>query len=133
MKKVILSVLALAAFGGCATYDYYEGGVRYTQDGRDCIYYSGEFGNRFSLSVRELDSSKRIVYRNTRCEDLYARDMMGQAPRQDRQILVPAAQVSYAPVSAPCTSCAAVSTCNTCAHSQPQPISSRKYVIVPAM
>ena len=121
MKKAFVSVVAVAALAGCA-YDYYEGGVRYTQDGNDCIYYAGEFGNHFNSEIRGLDTSKRIVYRNTRCEDLYARDMFGQAARADRQILVPAAeQVSVAP------SCGCKNAC-----SMPQPIVRHKYVIVPA-
>ena len=122
MKKALVSVIAAAALAGCA-YDYYEGGVRYTQDGYDCIYYAGEYGRHFSNNIRQLDTSKRIVYRNTRCEDLYARDMFGQAPRHDRQILAPAAEQVVTPVS----SCGCNKGC-----AQPQPISRNKYVIVPA-
>ena len=104
MKKVLVSVIALTSLAGCgAYYDYYKGGVRYTQDGPDCIY------------------------RNTRCEDLYAIDNFGQEPRHDRQILAPAAQVT------PCDSCARVEkvSCNSCA--QAQPVLKRRYIIVPAM
>lgn len=120
MKKILVSVIALTALAGCASYyDYYKGGVRYTQDGEDCIYYAGEYGSRYSADIRTLDNSKRIVYRNTRCEDLYARDNFGAAPRRDRQVLAPAAE------PATCNSCG----CKSCA----QPVVRRKYVIVPAM
>ena len=124
MKKV-LSVIALAALAGCTSYDYYEGGVRYTQDGPDCIYTSGEYGSRFSNDIKDLSGSKRVVYRNTICADLYARDNFNQAPRADRVVLTPAA----APVSA-CTSCAPVhvhkADCGCAGHRS-------KYVFVPAM
>ena len=45
LKKILMSVIALTSLVGCgAYYDYYKGGVRYTQDGDDCIYYAGEYG-----------------------------------------------------------------------------------------
>ena len=118
MKKV-LSVIALALVAGCTSYDYYEGGVRYTQDGPDCIYTSGEYGTRFSGDIKDLSGSKRVVYRNTICADLYARDNFNQAPRADRVILTPV-------VSAP------VATCDACAYAQPKPIYNSRYVFVPA-
>ena len=128
MKKVLVSVIALTSLAGCgAYYDYYKGGVRYTQDGPDCIYYAGEHGRNYSYYVGGLDTGKKIVYRNTRCEDLYAIDNFGQESRHDRQILAPAAQVT------PCDSCARVEkvSCNSCA--QAQPVLKRRYIIVPAM
>ena len=128
MKKILVSVIALTSLVGCgAYYDYYKGGVRYTQDGRDCVYYVGERGRDFSDAVDGVDSRKKIVYRNTRCEDLYAIDNFGQEPRHDREILVPAAQ------EVPCNSCAQVEkvSCNSCAKAQP--VLKRRYVIVPAM
>ena len=97
MKKV-LSLAALVALAACGTYyDYYKGGVRYTQDGDDCIYYSGEFARHYSYDVSAADLDKKIVYRNTRCADLYARDTMGQEPRHERRVLTPATvtEVSY--------------------------------------
>lgn len=119
MKKVLVSMIALAGLAGCASYyDYYRGDIRYTQDGEDCIYYAGEQGNRFNSEIRSLTTGKKIVYRNTRCADLYNRDMMGQAPRADRVIMAPAARdVVY---SAP--------RCNVC-----QANAGRKYVLVSAM
>ncbi len=103
MKK-FLALIALVALAGCASYyDYYKGGVRYTQDGEDCIYYSGEFARHYSREVNAADLDKKIVYRNTRCADLYARDIAGQEVRQERRVLTPAAEVSYVeePVVAP--------------------------------
>lgn len=118
MKKVLVSVIALVALAGCGDYyDYYKGGIRYTQDGEDCIYYAAENGYRYSSDIRSIDGNKKIVYRNTRCADLYARDNFGMAPRADRQILAPAAKTVT-------TTCG----CNTCG--MPQPISRRKYIVV---
>lgn len=95
MKKVFVSAITLATLVGCGgSYDYYEGGVRYTQDGQDCVYYAGEHGSNFSRYVDGLDNDKKIVYRNTRCEDLYARDMFGQDIHQEHKILVPTTQES---------------------------------------
>ena len=120
MKKVLVSVFALAALAGCASYyDYYKGDVLYIQDGEDCIYYVGEQGNYFSGDIRSLHTGKKIVYRNTRCADLYNRDMAGQAPRADRVVIAPAAQYVAAP------SCG----CNKCAAN----VVRKKYVFVPAM
>lgn len=120
MKKVLVSVFALAALAGCASYyDYYKGDVRYTQDGADCIYYTGEAGSRFNNDVRSLNAGKRIVYRNTQCADLYARDTMGMAPRTDRVVIAPSAEYVAAP------SCG----CNACNGQSVR----RKYVFVPAM
>ncbi len=126
MKKVLIPVVALAALAGCGGYyDYYKGGVRYTQDGQDCIYYAGEHGRNFSQYVGGVDNDKKIVYRNTRCEDLYARDTFGQERRQERKILVPAAQ------EVSCNLCGAnvekVSCgCKTCG----QAVLKRRYVIM---
>lgn len=121
MKKILVSVIALTSLVGCgAYYDYYKGGVRYTQDGRDCVYYVGERGRDFSDAVDGVDSRKKIVYRNTRCEDLYARDTFGTAPREPRQVLAPAAE------KAQCKSCNA--KCDKCT----QPMLVRRYIISPA-
>lgn len=123
MKKVLVSVFVLAALAGCASYyDYYKGDVRYIQDGEDCIYYVGEQGNHFSSEIRNLHTGKKIVYRNTRCADLYNRDMAGVAPRADRVVIAPVAPVAQY-VAAP--SCG----CNKCGTN----IVRKKYVFVPAM
>ena len=101
MKK-IMSLVVLVALAACSNYyDYYKGGVRYTQDGDDCIYYADEYANRFSGSISGLDGSNRIVYRNTRCADLFAMDNPMRVERNDRQVLVPAAK----PVEAPKCGC----------------------------
>lgn len=131
MKKVILSMIAVAALAGCASYDYYEGGIRYTQDGADCIYYAGEYGTRFSNQIRDFDRNKRIVYRNTRCEDLYARDTAGMAVRNERHVLAPAAVQPV--VATTCNACNAQVQKTSCGCNNAQPIVGRKYVFVPAM
>lgn len=112
MKKMLFSVVALAALAGCA-YDYYNGGVRYVQDGEDCIYSYGEYGSRYNGDIRSVDTDKRIVYRNTSCADLFARDNGGVVPAPKRAVLTRAAQ----PAGCGCDKCA----------------KSSHYVIVPAM
>ena len=129
MKKVLVSAIALTSLVGCgAYYDYYKGDVKYTQDGPDCIYYVGEHVRNYSRYVGGLDSGKKIVYRNTRCEDLYAIDNFGQEPRHDRQILTPAARV------VPCDSCGVEQvSCDSCSCGKSQPVLKRRYIIMPAM
>ena len=78
----------------------------------------GEQGKHFTNSIYDMNIGKRIVYRNTRCADLYARDNIGQAPRRERQIIVSAArEVAVAPTCG----------CKMCG----QPVLKRRYVIVP--
>lgn len=90
MKKTLFALFGLAALTGCsAYYDYYKGGIRYTQDGEDCVFYSAERGRHYSDDIRSLDTDKKIVYRNTMCRDLYARDNIGTATRTERQVLTP--------------------------------------------
>ncbi len=133
MKKVLVSIFGLTVLAGCATYDYYEGGVKYVQDGTDCIYYSGEQGRRFSNDIYSMDNGKKVVYRNTLCATLYNQDNLGQAPRRDRQVLAPAA------VQTPCgcNSCgqpaveAPVFGCKTC--NAAAPVVTRKYYVVSGM
>ena len=115
MKKILISMIGLMVLAGCA-YDYYAGGVKYVQDGEDCIYYSGEYGRRYSSDISSLDADKRIVYRNTRCADLFASDNAGRVTAPARQVL------SRATVSSSCDTC-----CAGC-----KPVSTRKYVLVPA-
>ena len=134
MKK-IFALVALVALAACSSYyDYYKGGVRYTQDGEDCIYSSGEYARHYSRDVNAADLGKKIVYRNTRCADLYARDMAGQEPRNERRVLTPAANVSYVePVMAPRQivvnpAPVAQKPCNCC-----KKAASKQYVIVSGM
>lgn len=96
MNKILISVLTLVALAGCAgRYDYYTGDVRYVQDGADCVYYIDETGNDYSSDIRHLDIEKKIVYRNTMCRDLYARDTFDTAAtRRDRRTVIPAADES---------------------------------------
>ena len=132
MKK-IMSLVAMIALAACSNYyDYYKGGVRYTQDGEDCVYYSDEYARHYSRDVDSGDIDKKIVYRNTRCADLDARDMAGQDARNERRVLTPVANVSYAePVAAPrqiVVKPVATQTCDWC-----QKRSSKQYVIVSGM
>lgn len=92
MKKLLISMAAATVFAGCTYYDYYKGGVRYTQDGKDCVYYADEYARHYSDSVRGLDGSSRVVYKNTRCEDLFASDNPARLERNDRKALVPVAK-----------------------------------------
>lgn len=95
--KNILAFAAIVALAACSgSYDYYKGGVRYVQDGNNCIYSSGESAHNYANNVSSADIGKKIVYRNTNCADLYAGDTAGQEPRNERRVLTPAAEVSYA-------------------------------------
>ena len=87
MKKNLFVLFGLVVLAGCSSYDYYKGDVRYVQDGEDCIFMSTEAGRRYSSDIRELDTDKEIVYRNTMCRDLYLNDVAGQAQRTERQVL----------------------------------------------
>ena len=101
MKKFLFALTGLAILTGCSTYyDYYKGGVRYTQDGDDCIFYAAERGRHYSDDIRTLDLDKKIVYENTMCRDLYVRDNAGQISHNARQILSPAN-----PTKKPCAKC----------------------------
>ncbi len=102
MKKVLVSVIVLAALAGCAR-DYYRGGVRYVQDGDDCIFYAGEYGSHYTNDIRSLNTDKRVVYRDTSCADLFARDNGGIAPRPTRAVLT---RASVTPSSCGCNGCA---------------------------
>ena len=104
MKKILASVFAVTVLAGCTYYDYYKGGVRYTQDGEDCVYYMDEYARHYSEGIRGIDSDKRIVYRNTRCADLFARDNAGRMERKDRKILAPVAAETAAPACTKCNS-----------------------------
>ena len=119
MKKVVLSVLGLTLLAGCSGYEYYETNVRYYQDGEDCIYYYDEDGEKFSKEIRSLRDDKKIVYRNTRCEDLYNDDTFG-AERNDRKAVVPVFVEEK-----PATKCG----CNKCAKKQ---VLKNRYIIVPS-
>jgi hypothetical protein len=119
MNKVLLSVLGLTLIAGCSGYDYYKTNLRYRQDGKDCIYYYNEKGNKFSEEIRSLKDAKKIVYRNTRCEDLYNDDTFG-FERNDRKAVVP---VFTEEKSAPKCGCA------TCGKKRTL---KNRYIIVPS-
>jgi len=121
MKKAVLSVFGLALIAGCSGYDYYKTNVRYYQDGEDCVYYYGEKGKKFNEDIRSLKDAKKIVYRNTQCEDLYMEDTFGYAERNDRKAIVPVF-VEPKPMAPKCG-------CNKCGKKQ---VLKNKYVVVPA-
>jgi hypothetical protein len=139
MKKVILSLLGLTLLAGCSGYDYYKTNVRYRQNGRDCIYYYTEKGQKFNEDIRSLKDAKQIVYRNVRCQDLYMDDTFGYADREDRRVIVPAfvAEAHQGPMMEqqqpmpvmqpvmPVQKCG----CNKCGKKQ---VLKNRYVIVPA-
>lgn len=89
MKKTLIALFGFVLAAGCSSYEYYRGDVRYVQDGTDCVFTSVEQGDHYSADIRTLDIDKEIVYRHTKCRDLYFRDNMHQAARTERQILKP--------------------------------------------
>ena len=120
MKKALLTVLGLGLLAACTGYDYYKTDVRYYQDGEDCIYYSNERGKRFDYDVRALRDGKRIVYRNTRCSDLYQKDTFGYSERNDRRAIVPAVEEEKVAPSCGCSKCGK------------KTFLKNKYIIIPA-
>ena len=120
MNKFVLSMLGLTLIAGCSGYDYYKTDLRYRQDGKDCIYYYNEKGDKFNNEIRSLKDAKKIVYRNTRCEDLYNGDTFG-FERNDRKAIIPVFNEEK-PVeqNCGCVSCGKKRTLNT------------RYIIVPS-
>lgn len=111
MKQLLIAMFGVMMLTGCTTYyDYYKGGVRYTQDGDDCVFRAVEHGRRYSEDVKTLDLDKRVVYKNTKCRDLYRDDNMGQVARTERVMLTPV-------VKKECSSC-------------PKKCTKKKYVFV---
>lgn len=119
MKKAILSMLGLTVLAGCSGYDYYKTSVDYYQDGEDCIYYFNEKGKKFDEEIRKLRDDKKIVYRNTRCSDLYMSDTFS-AERNDRKAIVPVFTEEQ-----PAPKCG----CSKCGKKK---VLKNRYVIVPA-
>lgn len=81
MKKMILLCFGVVALAGCYSsdnagkvYDYYKSNVKYHQSGSDCIYYINEHGRHFNKEDNSLRNAKRVVYPNTQCSDLYAKN-----------------------------------------------------------
>ncbi len=118
MQKILSFLIVAGLITGCSYYDYYKGGVRYVQRGDNCVYYSEESSEeQFSEKVEEFDDENRIVYKNTRCEDLFARDNAGRMDHNKRHVLVPAtvanrkskpvAKPAVKPVEKPCCDCTA--------------------------
>ena len=109
--KAILGICAAAALTGCCTYDYYKGGVKYTQSGPDCVYQFQEDGGMFSRYEKQYKENKKVVYRDTSCAKLYANDSSSFTKAPERRVYVNAPE----------------SACGRSACGQ----SSRKFVIVP--
>ncbi len=102
MRKILSFMVVAVVFAGCSYYDYYKGGVRYVQRGDNCVYYSEQSSEeQFSEKVEEFDDENRIVYKNTRCEDLFTRDNAGRMDLNDRHVLVPAKVANRKPKPAP--------------------------------
>ena len=101
MKKLLMSVIAIGTLAGCSSYDYYKGDVRYVQDGDDCVYYTTEYARDYSDRIRGIDGTDRVVYKNTKCSELFARDNAGRTPRNNRVVIAP---VAAEPVAA-CPRC----------------------------
>ncbi|MCL2331000.1 MAG: hypothetical protein FWC61_00455 [Proteobacteria bacterium] len=82
MKKSIFITCgaALSLAGCCCANEYYNGNINYTQRGPDCVYAANQDGGRFTDSFgtsRSMRDAKTIVYRNTSCATIYARDASG--------------------------------------------------------
>ena len=120
MNKFVLSILGLTLIAGCSGYDYYKTDLRYRQDGKDCVYYYNEKGDKFNNEIRSLKDAKKIVYRNTKCEDLYNGDTFG-FERNDRKAIIPVFNEEK-PVeqTCGCASCGKKRTLN------------KRYIIVPS-
>lgn len=95
MKKILFALVGLTLLAGCSTYyDYYKSGIRYTQDGDDCVFYAAERGRHYSKDIRSLDMDKKIIYENTMCQDLYLRDNIDIKTHTERHVLKPVANKS---------------------------------------
>lgn len=119
MKKVILSMLGLGLIAGCSGYDYYKTDLRYRQEGKDCVYYFNEKGDKFNEEIRSLKDAKKVVYRNTQCSDLYNDDTFG-FERNDRKAIVPVYTEEKTVSKCGCTKCGKKRTLKN------------RYVIVPS-
>ena len=101
MQRILSLLLVGGVLFGCSAYNYYKGNVRYVQDGDNCIYYTSESAKHYSDSVERFNDNNRIIYQNTRCEDLFARDNAGRTERNDRRVLVSAAVANKKTKSCP--------------------------------
>lgn len=101
MKKILSFLIVGGVLVGCSSYNYYKGNVRYVQDGDNCIYYTSERAKHYSDAVERFNDDNRIIYSNTRCEDLFARDNAGRTERNGRRVLVPASVANRKPKPAP--------------------------------
>lgn len=75
MKKILISFAVITGLVACSSsFDYYNGGINYYQDGLDCVYTVSETGDNFSNKIDSLSADRKIVYKNTICADLFASD-----------------------------------------------------------
>ncbi|GHT57630.1 hypothetical protein FACS18945_2400 [Bacteroidia bacterium] len=127
MKKTLIALAAVTAMTGCA-YDYYDGNVRYVQDGTDCIYTFDQDVNRYNSRRDNLDESKRIVYRDTICSQLFNKEIV----RTNPVVAAPMQQTTIAPAPvAPTCGRTILPTCvNGCGASRVQNVR-RSYIVVP--
>ena len=97
MQKILSFLIVGGVLVGCSSYNYYKGNVRYVQRGDDCVYYTSESAKHYSDGVERFSDDNRIVYKDTRCEDLFARDNVGRTARDERRVLAPASVVNRKP------------------------------------
>ena len=122
MKKAMTLAGVALLLTGCCYYDYYDGNVRYTQSGTDCIYTSNEGKFRGDRS----NESKRIVYRDTICSQLYAQDAQ---PRPVERVAVnPVASKPVSTCGKP--ACAQATTCGKPACGKNVSYTDESYVVV---
>lgn len=90
----------------------------------DCVYYQNEKGKRFNEDINSLRDAKKVVYRNTRCEDLYYDDTFG-LERNDRKAIIPVYTEENSTISAPAQKCG----CSKCGKKRTL---KNRYIIVPS-
>lgn len=72
MRKIPALIIGALALTACVrTTSPYQGNIRYTQNGADCIYEFSQTGSAYSKSFNE---DKRIIHKETICRDLIIKD-----------------------------------------------------------
>ena len=88
MRKTIFSLCGVLLLAGCAGSSYYETELNYEQDGPDCIYYNYENGADIIKGIRSLETTEKVVYRDTKCSDLFKKDTADINKVHNRKALV---------------------------------------------